>query len=373
MPKHNIANERIKREYFSYLKEAKRLSEKSIDQAAAVIAAFEASTGHKDFKRFHIEQAKAFKRKLEETISVSGEPLAIATIRSRLMAMKAFFQWLPGRHGYRRLGYADADYFNLSAKNNRIASTTHEKRVPSIEQIQHVLKSMPHGSDIEKRDRASIAFALLTGARDNAIASFKLKHVDCAARTVDHDAREVRTKFSKTIKSDFFPVGDDIAAIVIEWVGHLKEALLFGPNDALFPKTRVIVGKAGSFETDGLTRDNWTSAQPLRKIFAKSFAVAGQPYYNPHSFRSTLARLGESICRTPEEFKAWSQNLGHESPLTTFTSYGEVPSHRQSEIMSNLKVGGQVQKFGIIDDETVAGVLRYLAKQHSRPSPSSSE
>lgn len=369
MPKHNTANERIKREYFSYLKEAKRMSEKSIDQAAAAIAAFEASTGHKDFKRFHIEQAKAFKRKLEEAIGESGKPLAIATIRSRVMAVKAFFQWLPGRQGYRRLGYADADYFNLSARNDRIASTTHGKSVPSIEQIRHVLKLMPHSSDIEKRNRATIAFALLTGARDDAIASFKLKHVDCTARTVDHDAREVRTKFGKTIKSDFFPVGDDVETIVIEWVAYLNETLLFGPNDALFPKTRVIIQENGGFKADGLTRENWTSAQPLRKIFARSFAAAGQPYYNPHTFRSTIARLGESICRTPEEFKAWSQNLGHESPLTTFTSYGAVPSHRQAEILSNLKAGQEAQRLGPFDNETVARVLRQVAMQHSRKSP----
>ncbi len=50
----------------------------------------------------------------------------------------------------------------------------------------------------------------------------------------------------------------------------------------------------------------------------------------------TLARLGEQIARTPEQFKAWSRNLGHEQVMTTFTSYGAVPHHRQAEIMRNL-------------------------------------
>jgi hypothetical protein len=31
--------------------------------------------------------------------------------------------------------------------------------------------------------------------------------------------------------------------------------------------------------------------------------------------------------------KAWSQNLGHADVLTTFTSYGEVPTHRQCELI----------------------------------------
>jgi hypothetical protein len=56
----------------------------------------------------------------------------------------------------------------------------------------------------------------------------------------------------------------------------------------------------------------------------------------PHTFRTTLVRLGETICRSPEEWKAWSQNLGHESEMTTFASYGQVPGHRQAEIMQAL-------------------------------------
>jgi hypothetical protein len=42
------------------------------------------------------------------------------------------------------------------------------------------------------------------------------------------------------------------------------------------------------------------------------------------------------MCRTPEELKAWSQNLGHEDALTTLRSYGEVPSSRQAEIIRDL-------------------------------------
>lgn len=40
MPKHNAANERIKWDYFEYLREAKRLSTPSIDAAAKAISRF---------------------------------------------------------------------------------------------------------------------------------------------------------------------------------------------------------------------------------------------------------------------------------------------------------------------------------------------
>jgi hypothetical protein len=49
-----------------------------------------------------------------------------------------------------------------------------------------------------------------------------------------------------------------------------------------------------------------------------------------------LAQLGETLRQTPEQFKAWSQNLGHEGVLTTFNSYGTVAAVRQGEIMQDL-------------------------------------
>jgi hypothetical protein len=33
------------------------------------------------------------------------------------------------------------------------------------------------------------------------------------------------------------------------------------------------------------------------------------------------------------EYKAWSQNLGHDHVMTTFSSYGDVGSYRQAEII----------------------------------------
>ena len=63
---------------------------------------------------------------------------------------------------------------------------------------------------------------------------------------------------------------------------------------------------------------------------------AQSPYFNPHSFRNTLVRLGEELCKSPEAFKAWSQNLGHEKVLTTFLNYGSVTCDRQGEILRGL-------------------------------------
>ena len=75
MTKHNAANERIKREYLNYLCHAKRRNEASLDAVAKALARFEEATGWKDFRKFHREQAVAFKRKLDDALAVrTGAP-----------------------------------------------------------------------------------------------------------------------------------------------------------------------------------------------------------------------------------------------------------------------------------------------------------
>jgi integrase/recombinase XerD len=338
MKTYDARNERIKRRYFTFLKEAKRFSESSLDGVTKAIHRFESYTKFRDFRQFHIQQAIAFKAHLaNERHARTQAPLSKATLLSTVNALKSFFQWLVDQPGYRsHLKYADAEYFNLSEKEMRVARARRDQRVPTLEQIRHVLATMPAVSEIERRNRALIAFTILTGARDGAIASLKFKHIDMTEGKLDQDAREVKTKFSKTITTYFFPVGDDLGAIVAEWVDYLLTEKLWGPDDPLFPATRVACGESRHFEACGLARAHWSNAGPIRAIFREAFQCAGIPYANPHSFRATLVGLGERLCRSPEEFKAWSQNMGHDGVLTTFAAYGEVPRARQAHIIRLL-------------------------------------
>ena len=116
----------------------------------------------------------------------------------------------------------------------------------------------------------------------------------------------MRTKFSKSYVTWFFPVGDSVRQIVVDWVKFITTEKLFGPTDPLFPATQVILGERHCFQAGGLSRAHWSNATPIRAVFKQAFERAGLPYANPHSFRKTLAQLGERLCHTPEEFKAWS-------------------------------------------------------------------
>ena len=335
MTNYNPANERIKRRYFAYQAEALGYSEPTIDAAAKAISRFESYTRHKDFKTFHIEQAKGFKRALADQRSHrSGERLSVTTVCATLNALKRFFIWLSGQPRYKsRISPPDVQYFNPSAKEMRIAKAIRPARVPTLEQIRHVIQAMPETTEIDLRNRALVAVTILTGARDGAIASLKLRHIDIDEGKLIQDAREVQTKFSKSFVTVFFPVGEGVRKVVVDWVNYLRREKLWGLDDPLFPATRLSMGNDHHYFVAGLDRRHWSSANPIRKIFKEAFAVAGLPYFNPHSFRKTLALLGGQICRTPEEYKAWSQNLGHDQVMTTFSSYGDVGSYRQAEII----------------------------------------
>jgi hypothetical protein len=135
MTKTNAANERVKRDYFRYLAEAKGRDEAKIDGVAKSLARFEESTRARDFKRFHREQAVAFKAKLAAALNArTGERLSKATVLATLRDLRAFFFWLAHLPGFKAsIAYADADYFNLPDKDVAVARARREGRVPTLD------------------------------------------------------------------------------------------------------------------------------------------------------------------------------------------------------------------------------------------------
>ena len=130
---YNPKNERAKKDYFRFLKEADRKSESTIDGVRKAISRYEAYTGLKDFATFNKEQAVAFKKHLATTKAErSGEPLAKATLHATVNSLKAFFKWLSCQPGFKsRIRITDIEYLNLSDKEVRAA------RQPALKTLSH--------------------------------------------------------------------------------------------------------------------------------------------------------------------------------------------------------------------------------------------
>jgi integrase len=263
--------------------------------------------------------------------------MALATQNSTLKIVQVFFRWLAFQRGYKKkIHVPDVEYLNLSTNDARAAKSSAPVDFPSMEQMRHVIAQMPHQTEIEMRDRAIVAFTILTAARVGAIVSLKIKDFDQSKLLISQNPNHVNTKFSKRIETYLMVIDETTLQIFLGWVEFLKTEKLFSPNSPLFPKTQNGQDENNCFKANGLSQEHWAGTTAIRDIFKKAFNNAGVKYYHPHSLRHTLTHQYQAICKTPEEFKAISQNLGHENVLTTLVSYGEVSTHRQGEIVKGV-------------------------------------
>jgi integrase/recombinase XerD len=340
MIEYNALNERLKKQYEDTLLHENYRDKRTVEAVWKAINLFEKHTGKKDFTSFDMEQAKGFKRWLVKQENAKGELLSLSTVRSTLKQLRDFFGWLAIHPKYiRKIDARAAAYLRLSNNEDRAGRSTRELPVPTVEEVRTVLEAMPHGTDIEKRNRAIIAFMALTGVRDAALISLKIKDIDLIKKEVWQDPKHVNTKNRKAI-STFFMAFDPLwEEIVLEWLEHAAHTLGLGPDDPLFPHTHVTSNPLTlTFEVTGLSRKHWANATPVCQIFREAFEVAGLPYYNPHSFRKMLALWALEHC-SQMEFKAISQNIGHENAITTYNAYGKLNDYKRRTVIRAIGKG----------------------------------
>ncbi len=227
-------------------------------------------------------------------------------------------------------------YLRLSDNANRAARASREKTGPTVQQVEQVLNAMPANDNIQQRDRAIFAFVILTAARDAAVISLKRGDFDLIEKTVWQNPHHVKTKNGKGIVTrligQMLPLAEQI---VLDWVKHIDD-LGFNDNDPLFPKARTVTNlETMAFEVQGLSREHWQGAQPVRDIFKRAFAAVNLPYFNPHLARNTISKWGLKNLNQ-YQYKALSQNIGHEHAMTTYNSYAKLSESEQLEAIAGI-------------------------------------
>lgn len=349
----NPKNERLKLEWIEELQIQK--AESTIDQRLAALRQYEAATGWADFTAIDRDKVKAYLEALRQTST------RMRTKQAKVRHVRGFFDWMIADERLRPKKVRKALLsLRLNDKEARAGRAVRTVDHATVEQIINTIQSMPKTNAIERRNRALLAFTLLSGARDGAIITMKLKHIRWAEREVLQDPNEVATKASKMIQTWFFPVGQFIEDEVKSYLAFLKDELGFTPDDPLFPSTQIGQDDLDRFAPIGLTKNHWSSAAPMRKIFKAAFAANGMRYYNPHSFRNTLVALAQELNLGPKPMKAWSQNLGHEKLDTTFNSYGNLDGNTQRRAMMQLS---QKPNAEVADAKLAAMVERALDRR----------
>ncbi len=183
------------------------------------------------------------------------------------------------------------------------------------------------------------AFLVLSAVRIESLISLKVGSIDINKQLIKQRIKEgVSTKFSKNIDSFYFPLpSKEFKQVFENWYNYITLELGYKQNYALFPKAHITLNDDLFFTQQGFGKKpkHFTSTTQGRKIIQECFNVANYSF-NPHSVRHSIAHLGEQTCTTAEQMKAWSQNLGHSSIDTTFSSYGTVSISRVKEVLGKL-------------------------------------
>lgn len=80
-------------------------------------------------------------------------------------------------------------------------------------------------------------------------------------------------------------------------------------------------------------------------------------FSKPHLVRDTLTQFAYRNGFSAEQMKALSQNMGHDKPLTTFNSYGQLTRERQGEIILNLGRQSREGKLADMSPTALADLL----------------
>ena len=344
MTKSNHQNEKIKRKYYDFLKESQGYSDSTISAIKKSIYRYEEFSDFEDFAKFNQTRATDLKKWLENKKDPrTDEQISLSTVYHYIRHLKDFFKWLAYQAGYKsKICLTDVEYLRLPKEKARIAIASRRESYPTLEQVKKVIDSIKIHSELDLRDRALIAFTLLSGMRDSAIVSLPIGCFYENNLQIDQNPKlGVKTKFSKTIRSYLFRFDENMLKYFLDWVAYLKQEKLFGNADPIFPRNKVEnIENAKLFVSNSIEPKFWQSVTSMRDIFRKRFKDAGIEYFPPHALRHLAVRLATEKCRNGQEIKAVSQNFGHENVGTTMTTYGTINNLDVGSIISNINFSG---------------------------------
>lgn len=330
----NYKNEVIKRRYAKYLEEANGLAKSSIRTALSALSELDEFFKGKDYGCFSTEYAMSFKEWLKEKTK------SLPSYTSKCKQVQKFFKWLHQQKGFHnKITVEVVEYLNLSNKDKALAKCVKIKDIPTLAYVKKLISTIPPDTEVNKRDRALIAFTCLTGARESALVSLPIMAVNIEKMFVEQNPLDgVKTKFTKHITSKIFNFDEDLVKCVKEWYQILKTKG-FRPTDPFFPQSKPlkIEGNLSFMPSVEVIPLFWNNGSIIFKIFDDRAKKANMKCYSPHRYRDLAIRLALTKARNGGEIKAISQNFGHEYVATTFSSYANYTSEQLIQKLDEIE------------------------------------
>lgn len=333
----NPVNEKLVRDWILF---AGKYDDKTKLAHLADIRRFEAFIGYKSLSETTTLDAGGYREKLTQGQRGAEDhaPLSASTIRHTASCLAGFFTWLV-KHVRQPNLEAVPSYFALRKALHQDLPQSEDRKYVSIETAEKALGLLPQETLLDRRNRAIFAFSYLAALRENALITLRLRHVDVDRKVIWHDGKELRAKNGKSFEIRWFNRTDAFAKVAMAWVAELQN-LGARSEDALFPSSTQLSAIPPAAVLSLRTRSAWepmATASAVDAVFKRASAMIGTKI-TPHSARHTIAALGDQICRTQAQRKAWSLNMGHNSTATTFGHYGRMTNTAKNEVLEAFDV-----------------------------------
>jgi|CXWL01.1.fsa_nt_gi integrase len=336
MARKRTTKHRIKFNYFQIERNSNSKSESTIRRAEAALVLLDDQLGDRPYQLFSKEDAIKIKQRLAKPSTNPDSDLVLnGSAFTTLRQIKAFLSWLSMLPGYRVLAKGQINFLNPSERDLRAAKSPQYKRIPTISEVEEVLRTLPRSTLLERRDPALIALLSLIPVRDGAVIGLKMKHVTLDEKLVRFPADEVHTKFGKNLQCPFLPVGKEIERVFVDWVEERIE-LGASPDSPLFPRTKIGTNENQEFEEQGLSDEHWQSAGPVRKIVQGSFVRIGVNGIIPHRFRHMINIHLRGLGLSNEELTAIGTIYGHENVRYLMENYGAMPIDQSIDVVRKM-------------------------------------
>ena len=257
--------------------------------------------------------------------------LSVTSMQRACLEARSFFEWCrlhkPAR--FKRLPQVWIETIR-PGRSSGVQSELYERPYYSLDEIRKLVESSAERL-IDERDRAAVSFVFLSGMRVSAFVSLPIRCVDIEkGEVIQFPSEGVKTKNSKAAKTFLLPISD-LREISLSWYCKVKSEL---GKDALW---------YSPVSTDGM---EWTSlnvlgsAESRRMSFSRGLKRlcrrSGVEYKSPHKLRNGHGVFGVKTAKTIEEFKAFSQNMMHESMEITDRLYGKLATNDIKYVISRF-------------------------------------
>lgn len=325
--KYNPKNEEIKLEYKDYLSTLKKdkVKESTAKAKIASINLFDEVNGYIDFSEFSSTNGERFYTHLRSL------DIGPSTRNNYLTNVKDFLYWYLNKAKVKgkKQKIIDLDSLEPTLTDKRLANRQEIVDFPTDEEIDKIF-ALPAETMKEKRDRALIAFLILTASRISAAATATLKLVDLDKLRFYQDPLEgVHTKFDNYIITQFMEFNPECYLIVADWINTLKNDYGFDDASPLFPKIKEYAGHTEVEKT-------FIKDTAYNKLIEDIETKAGIEKYNPHAFRHYSIYTALEYARNGLQLKALSQNVGHAELETILEQYANMKPERYTVLIKDM-------------------------------------